>query len=283
MMENWSEYALAPAVFADASLACLGAGEFRGWNEGFHSRRLRTHAAVLVSAGSGWFESPLTGGVSITAPAVIWLTPGVQHGYGPDRSGWSEHWVLFEGSAARVFEEVAVWHPGAPLTELERVPGSLDTRFAALRTELSSTGAVGSLLASATCYAWLADLAAFAVHDTKPDLIDQFTSASAQRLSMAERARRLGLDVAALREATVARTGFTPLQLLIETRLARAQSLLADTGMSIGDIATRVGFDDQAYFSRQFHRRRGISPRVFRREHRRSTLPGDADPHYETD
>lgn len=50
-----------------------------------------------------------------------------------------------------------------------------------------------------------------------------------------------------------------------ETRFNVARELLRDTDESIREIAGAVGFDDQANFSRFFHRVGGLSPRDFRK------------------
>ncbi|HEY0200837.1 MAG TPA: AraC family transcriptional regulator [Burkholderiaceae bacterium] len=59
-------------------------------------------------------------------------------------------------------------------------------------------------------------------------------------------------------------TGRTFTDLVLERRMALAQSLLAGTGRRIGDIAHACGFADEAYFSRRFRLRFGVSPRGYR-------------------
>ncbi len=59
---------------------------------------------------------------------------------------------------------------------------------------------------------------------------------------------------------------------VIEVRLSRAQALLAETRLDVGQIAARVGYDDAAYFSRIFSRRTGVSPTTFRRQQARTQL-----------
>jgi AraC-like DNA-binding protein len=60
-------------------------------------------------------------------------------------------------------------------------------------------------------------------------------------------------------------TGTTPHQYVIGARLRRATRLLADTSLSITEIAYEVGFADLSNFVRTFHRTVGCSPRDFRR------------------
>ena len=55
--------------------------------------------------------------------------------------------------------------------------------------------------------------------------------------------------------------GKAPIQYLIETRLLQARYLLRDMGLSVGEVASLVGYDDQFQFSKIFKKRFGICPR----------------------
>ncbi len=61
--------------------------------------------------------------------------------------------------------------------------------------------------------------------------------------------------------------GFPPKEYLRILRLNKASELLADSGVSIADVAYRVGFDDALYFSKCFKSRFGISPTAWQKEH----------------
>jgi AraC-like DNA-binding protein len=56
-------------------------------------------------------------------------------------------------------------------------------------------------------------------------------------------------------------------QILAEVRLARARSLLTDTGMPIVEIALALGYSDQAHFNRAFRREVGVAPSSYRHTH----------------
>lgn len=58
--------------------------------------------------------------------------------------------------------------------------------------------------------------------------------------------------------------GRSPLDWLLQERLAVAERLLLTTGESVGAIGRRVGFADASYFSRLFRQRRGETIRAFR-------------------
>jgi len=58
--------------------------------------------------------------------------------------------------------------------------------------------------------------------------------------------------------------GLSPWDFLNRYRIGRAKELLRTTDDNIRAIAQQVGFKDQAYFSRVFHKVTGLSPNAFR-------------------
>ena len=60
-------------------------------------------------------------------------------------------------------------------------------------------------------------------------------------------------------------TGSTPMQFIVGTRINNAQMLLDATTYSINEISKIVGYDNQLYFSRLFHKLKGYSPREYRK------------------
>jgi transcriptional regulator GlxA family with amidase domain len=63
-----------------------------------------------------------------------------------------------------------------------------------------------------------------------------------------------------------AATNSSPIAYLIQVRLNQAMRLLRQSNQSITDIAFLVGFNDSNYFSRQFAKTTGMSPRVYRQQ-----------------
>lgn len=66
-------------------------------------------------------------------------------------------------------------------------------------------------------------------------------------------------------------TGSTPMQFIVALRVNNAQVLLETTNYSINEISKIVGYDNQLYFSRLFHKLKGFSPREYR-ETRKSEI-----------
>jgi AraC-like DNA-binding protein len=60
-------------------------------------------------------------------------------------------------------------------------------------------------------------------------------------------------------------TGQSPIDYLIRLRIQKAMELLRTTGLSITEIALRIGFNDSNYFARQFRKTVGRPPSACRK------------------
>ena len=87
----------------------------------------------------------------------------------------------------------------------------------------------------------------------------------ARDLSLEDIARQVRLSPFHFARAFRRETGVPPHQYLIEVRLKRASALLETTRLSIAEVAAAVGYEDQSYFARIFHRAFGVTPSAYRR------------------
>lgn len=106
----------------------------------------------------------------------------------------------------------------------------------------------------------------------RPSRVDDRVSRSVELLR-ARFAEPLSLDVLAS-EAAVSKfhfarmfrekTGRSPHAFLVETRMAEARRLLAETDLSVAEVARRSGHGSPAQFGAAFKRRHGMTPTAFR-------------------
>ncbi len=82
--------------------------------------------------------------------------------------------------------------------------------------------------------------------------------------SVREMARVARLSPTYFRRLFIQWTGYGPKAYLRRQRVDLARRLLADPALSIKEVAARVGFSDQYYFSRTFRQIDGLSPSEFR-------------------
>lgn len=101
------------------------------------------------------------------------------------------------------------------------------------------------------------------------ELIESEASASAI-------ARMLGVSVSTMNRR-LAVEGVTFSELLAQKRRQLAERLLAHSELPIAEIAARVGYGENATFTRSFYRWTGMSPRAFRRNRASSLHPSALD------
>lgn len=63
--------------------------------------------------------------------------------------------------------------------------------------------------------------------------------------------------------------GISPINYMISKRIEESKYLLAETDLSLSQIAQLLGFSSLSYFSQVFHRTQSISPKEFRQSMRR--------------
>jgi AraC family transcriptional regulator of arabinose operon len=107
-----------------------------------------------------------------------------------------------------------------------------------------------------------------AVSPTIDDRIARALGAMEQRMAEALTVRELaavaGLSPSRFAHLFRRTVGVPPLRHLHALRMRRARRLLEDSTLSIRDVMRQVGWNDPSHFSKDFKRRFGVSPRLYR-------------------
>ncbi len=89
----------------------------------------------------------------------------------------------------------------------------------------------------------------------------------ADRLTVARAAQLVGMSQPQFMKTFKKVAGMTLVAYLNHVRLANGSRLLRETGLTIAEIASNVGFSDQSYFDKRFKRAFGRTPKAFRLGH----------------
>ncbi|MBT9385442.1 AraC family transcriptional regulator [Pseudooceanicola sp. CBS1P-1] len=97
-------------------------------------------------------------------------------------------------------------------------------------------------------------------------------------LGVAELAGLVGLSESWFSRAFKQSFGLTPKRWIAQRRVARAQQLILEEGLSLAEVALATGFADQAHLSRAFSQAVGMPPSRWRHIHAGSTGAGHDQP-----
>jgi AraC-like DNA-binding protein len=264
-------------------LAATAAGYFPKAAGHVRRRPQGAEAAVLIHCvrGGGWCE--LRGALHpVRAGDLVALPPSVPHAYGTHQAHpWTIQWVHAQGEAAPDYLRALgadVAHPVVflgdnaaarslfhqVLDDLRNAPAPWNAFHAAHslghllsviirhRAQLPA-GAVGGA----------GDAAAPGVSKVA-QAIAHMSEHLDRRLGVGALAALAGVSTAHFTALFKRQTGCSPRAYIQLLRMHQAAQWLAQTELSVKEIAARLGYQDPLHFSKQFKAFRGMSPTDFR-------------------
>ncbi len=240
------------------------------------------HQMIYVVRGRGISQAE-SARTQFRPPALILMPAGSVHGFEfePGTTGYvvSMSHELQHGLVRRSAELGALFSAPATLEFTATAPGATDLAqaFRMLAREFARSATGHNLL----LHGWLAVLFANVLRlaQQRPNVLDpvvgqhgrlvaRFSELIEERFRSSESltvyVNALNVSDSRLRNACLAMTGQTPIQLLNARILLEAKRQLLYTDSSVRTIAYGLGFEDAAYFTRFFSRHVGVSPRAFR-------------------
>lgn len=236
-------------------------------------RTLDEFQLVMVTTGTGWFESQEVEKKAIRAGEAFLLFPGHWHRYHPDpQTGWSERWLGFRGTEAERVMAHFFRPQDAVFTHFEAT-GLLRLLDQVIDMLRGSIAGREQILASHVPLA-LAHLRAPTITEqsamTDEALVARVKEALAQdpmkRVDLLALAKTLGVSYSRLRFSFREQTGYSPREYENLCRLNRAGDLLRFGTDNVAEIAERLGFSSAFYFSRAFKKHYGVAPSQWKRQ-----------------
>ncbi|MBQ8409444.1 MAG: AraC family transcriptional regulator [Clostridia bacterium] len=87
-----------------------------------------------------------------------------------------------------------------------------------------------------------------------------------RQITLSQLAGEVGVSVSTLKKAFQKESGGGVNSYYIDLKLSNAAKLLCESDLSVGEIADRLGFSSQFYFSELFKKRYGQSPSLYRKQ-----------------
>jgi AraC family transcriptional regulator of arabinose operon len=225
---------------------------------------------IYTLSGAGRIATA-EGSVRLGEGEAILYRPGAMQDYATDPGAgqWSLRWAHFVPKPQ--WQPWLAWpeaKPGAPRAEFSaaaarRFAEALRRMLAASRLEgEGATELAMNALEEALLWAFR-DLAGdrWLTLDTRIRKATAYLEGDPARpFSLAEVAQHCGLSASRFSHLFKQQMQMTPRQFSEKLRLELAQQLLANTGLSVREVAYKAGFEDPLYFSRRFVRAFGRTP-----------------------
>lgn len=250
-----------------------GPYDFR-WQLG---RTLPEFQVLLVTDGTGLFESQETGRVTVQDGGLMFLFPGVWHRYQPDpQAGWTERWLSFNGELAHRFMENGPVEATSAVRKVD-APCEVKAAFDRLLEKIHSNPAENSLLLSLHAMSLLATAIEAAMSDEPAhvaaaarsvELVDPVVAEavgfiwtrSHYPITVPKIAQALGVNRRTLERRFTAERGQSILDEINDCRLSRAKRLLEETDLPIKVVTHLAGFSSEQRMRATFLTREGILP-----------------------
>jgi len=241
------------------------------WERG---RILNDYYIVFISKGKGVYGSKDIQYEEISEGMGFFIFPNVWHRYKPDtKTGWEEYWVGFNGYYIQELMVKVGFTADAPFVHIS-INKDILVLFGRL-LDVAKEFAPGypQQLAGLTLQmlGLIHTIKLFRDFDNDPVgrhiakakfLLQQSFDSN---VGMEEIARKLPMGYSAFRKAFKEIAGESPNKYQLDLRLSKARELLANTTLSMSEIADHTGFGSVFYFSKLFKKNTGLSPLAYRK------------------
>lgn len=248
--------------------------------EGFYfdvrkGRILDSWQLLYIHSGKGIMYDAAGGCTQINCGEMILLQPGIWHSYMPEReTGWEEYWIGFHGPVMEerlknglvgksvyrvgVREDIASLYGTAIQIAVQEKP-AYQQYLAGIVDMLLGITVYQDANASVS-----GDYAAEKVGIAKSIMRERFR----EGIDLEKVAAEAGMSYSWFRKKFREYTGIPPARYMLGLRIQEACRLLAESPMSIKEVAYSLNFEDTSYFSAMFLREAGMSPKEYRRRFR---------------
>lgn len=235
-------------------------------------RVLEQYAIVYLLAGGGEYRDATGVRAEVGAGDLLLILPGVAHCYGPPRSGhWSELYVVFDGPVFRLWHSGGILEKAGPIARLKPVD-VWSGELSRIAQPPVAPGPMAGLAQMCRLQAFLADALAHAVPADAVSGGQEWLQRACALLEsdirrdgpLADIAAAMGESYDGFRKRFRSLARMSPARFRSVRCIDRACELMSDGGLSDKQIAARLGFCDEFYFSHRFSDVVGMSPRQFR-------------------
>ena len=222
---------------------------------------------VYISSGEGIFASG-EASYQVRPGSLMLILPGIKHSYRPLlETGWQEHWVGFKGAYFSGLVQEGRFSPSQVFFEIG-LQKSILSLYDLIFDEVRTQRPLFQMKACAAILSLIAEVLTRERRKDQPNFYQQtvekakclMESNILGDINLPSIADQLGISTSRLNEIFKTYTSMTPYQYYIHIKIHKAEALLEQGELPVKEVAFKMGFDDQYYFSRLFKNKTGISP-----------------------
>ncbi|MDR2048326.1 MAG: AraC family transcriptional regulator [Treponema sp.] len=235
-------------------------------------RTLPEFQILYISRGEGIFVTNQKT-FRVKPGSMLLVLPGQKHHYKPlHEIGWVEYWAGFNGMFFNnlVREKILTQdHSYLELGLHDHIINAFEEIFSEVHTQRP-------LYQIKACSCILKLIAEVLVYERRKDQPNYYQSIVEKakylmganiysEINLSGISKQLGLSLSRFNVIFKTYTSMTPYQYFIHIKINRAKNLLENENLSVKEVAYRVGFEDQYYFSRLFRSKTGVAPSAWKK------------------
>ncbi|SHJ22466.1 AraC-type DNA-binding protein [Rubritalea squalenifaciens DSM 18772] len=230
-----------------------------------HMRYLGSYAVLYVMDGGGWYEDERGYRSKVSKGDVLIIHPDVGHRYGPaPGQHWHELYLVFQGPIFDLWRDAGYLKSG-----LWKGESQVMEEWGKELEEYLKMYAMNQAHLVSALQLMIAKLSSITYSGTKKIRRDHWSTLAMKQLAGSDRdlheiAGELGMSYEHFRKSFKKEVGLSPLQYRNKQLAIRAYHLIVGSEDSVKEIARKLGFYDDAYFSKFFKKYYGVAPNEVR-------------------
>jgi AraC-like DNA-binding protein len=235
-------------------------------------RILNEFQILYITEGEGSFTAG-EATHTVRPGAMFLLLPGVKHRYKPVYEiGWHEYWVGFNGAYFQRLLQQEIISRENIFFEIG-LHDYILTTFDRIFDEVTTQRPLFQFKACVEVLSLISEMLAHERRQKQPNYYQKIVEKAKyimesniySAINLPNIAEEIGISTSRLNEVFKTYTSMTPYQYFSHIKIQKAERLLEQEEASIKEVAFKLGFEDQHYFSRLFRNKTGIAPSKWRK------------------
>jgi AraC-like DNA-binding protein len=229
------------------------------------------YAIAYIIDGQGHYEDAQGISQKLHPGDCIFVFPDLKHRYGPLKNrSWTEFFLVFDGPVFKLWEDLGLLNPKQPIHHLEPIHIWLH-KLESVLSSSRKTGVESPMIEICRLQLLLSEILLSKSQPMRDNDTSWASRACAllesdlqHELNLSAFAKQMNTSYDHFRKRFQKIIGIPPAQYRGRCLINRACEMISRGALTDKEIAEKLGFCDEFYFSRRFKEVTGLSPRAFR-------------------